>query len=1692
MATPTSRMSVSNPAATGSGGPAFETKVSAACLALLLTRGAPPFLGTGTLRSVHLQAGHLGLGWSTDDLLLEATDAGGQPMKAALQVKRSFSLSARDPECTKTVRGAFADFRRSAQFDQQRDVVAIITSSLSTQLARGLRTLLDCARASLNAEDMARRLAIPNYLGQPAKGYYQTIVEILEGAEGGSPSDEETWRFLRRFGIIDLDLNVTHGIIETLLRTLLAATLPDDTPEAVDATWNELLAMALNDAGSAMSYTRETLPRVLLERHSRATKYSQGVSRVLEDSEVVLTGIPMTIAQKAALPRRELTGKLSHLIETSPLVFVTGAAGSGKSALVKSVFTIATQCSIGFAFRADSLAGSHINDVLSHRQLTLSSLQAQTAMHGKKLLWVESLERLMERPPEQRTAFLDLLRKLTADPTWRLVVTCRDYSAETVRTAFFSEVGVTPANIEVGTLSDDELNEVVVSFPALQRPLRNPSLRSLLRNPFYLDKAAKMNWPVTEPLPTTERGFREKVWNEVARRVDEDMASGLPTLRGQTMVEIALRRAKALTPFVSADNLDPRALGRLVRDSLLHTPDGSDHYAPLHDVFEDWALMRWLDEKFAQQGGRLDSLLCELGTYPALRRAYRRWLTEFLSIDPLTTDSMVVALIQNSTVPAHWREDTLVGVLQSTDARGFIDRNAAMLLADGAKLLRQVLHILRVACRAAIPKRMFGVDSAGDFLLPQGNGWIGAGLLLEAAIPLFTDEDFMLILRFLEEWVLLRKSGLGYPIGASSIAKAAWRLCSQIPSQAALLDAEDRLMRVILTIPRAEEQTLTAAVETALENMEQGLSNRDLLNLIFNHFACDSIVKDLPDLAFRVAEHMLGLDQSLESVITVDWNSRWSGDVEHAFGFGKRLYLDDFPSSALHGPYLRMLLHHPSRGVDFILRMVNRAGDAYAHPENRCEHIEPPTTIKIHLPDGPRIQHANWRLFSAYRGMHVSPKCFESALMALEHWLLERARREDEGLEAILLDLLGRTNNVTVTAIVASVAAAKPLLAGEAAFALLTCRELLKADFQRSVNESFLSVRVRGFRFPRISNEKGSYDNERLESAQLEHRSRNLEYVAVALQTTVKFRDRVWALIDHYKSVLPPEGEQDEETKIWRIQLHRLDTRNLIETGRTEEGRIILGSVEPEPDLQVLVERQRPRTVAFDCTISLLNWGQSVFEGKTTGEDWREQISLARAQFATDCVSDGERDLAAGGLAYVAAVCIRDHWPEMTAESQEWCAKTVCDAIDADADTEDHFLVVAHNPIKGSRPAAFALSALFGKTLVKEMQARLLPTLAKAVMHAVEETVVFAMRGVARFLWASDRALALTCVQALIKDASERHSFSEKRKTPPFTEREPENQFYSDLRLKLREFISHRGAANEEQIGTLDIARSPGRSIARHLFTIATENPNDPLLQQLMQRSTALLPMYWQANARGHRARQAAQEMEGRYDSLLEHDVIDAVCQFALKLKPAQGLAFLEPVFTAALRFPEKASKVVSWLILHQGNRAPAPTLWALWQRFADDFAAELKAHQLEAEHSGETQMIRELFLGTNWGDQRDWHPLHGETQRLRAFFLRLPPKEQTLECYAYYLAKAGTTTLPGALIDVASKLSESSKAVLNETAIFYLEEILTRLIYGGNSQIRAQTELRQATLTVLDALVASGSSPAFKLREDFLTPVAS
>ena len=242
-----------------------------------------------------------------------------------------------------------------------------------------------------------------------------------------------------------------------------------------------------------------------------------------------------------------------------------------------------------------------------------------------------------------------------------------------------------------------------------------------------------------------------------------------------------------------------------------------------------------------------------------------------------------------------------------------------------------------------------------------------------------------------------------------------------------------------------------------------------------------------------------------------------------------------------------------------------------------------------------------------------------------------------------------------------------------------------------------------------------------------------------------------------------------------------------------------------------------------------------------------------------------------------------------------------------------------------------------------------------------------------------------------------------------------------------------------------------------------------------------------------HTDREYARELgdEKELDAQVEHLYVDPLVQFTLNQPAQEANEILEPVFTVSGQLPEKVAEVVKWLVIRQGERTPATTFWTLWQRFAEGYLASSLPASADKEHSNSAKLLRELFLGDNWGEARDWNPLHGEEQRLRGLFDRMPASQKSFEAYSYFLEKTGSPTLPDAILSLAAKMPTPGRsALLSEVTVFYLETILTRLIYGGNSSIRVETDLRQAAMKLLDELVVAGSSVAYKLRDDFLTPM--
>jgi hypothetical protein len=503
-ANPASR--VSSPLSTGGAGTLFEQHVDAAFLALLLVGGRPPILLDCIVTEVHLQTERQG--WNTDDIFLVGVNGGGTRRRLVCQVKLTFTVSASDQVCKDAIGDFWDDFSGNDDFSSENDRLAVITLRGTNTLLGHFASLLDTARASRDARDFEHRLQTSGFVNATVVRHFEEIQAIVSDRVGRPVTVDELWPFLKVLNVFSLDLNTPTRHTESLYKTLLAHTATGGDPiGTADATWAALVQEAGEGMTHGKSYQRIDLPQVLQERHSAIPDASEvGLRRLSEHSEVILTGIRSTIGPDFHLTRDQLVQNLLENLEKTQVVLVTGPAGGGKSGVAKEAI-LELENHFTFSFRAEEFATAHLDETLHNSQIpaNASILAALMAGQSRKLLLVESVERLLEA--STRDAFSDLINLVKKDSSWRLILTCRDYSSELVRTSLLQYAGIEHLVLEVPPLSDAELTYVADVVPQLARPLSNSNLRQLLRNPYLLDKSSQMDWPADRPLPKMREHF---------------------------------------------------------------------------------------------------------------------------------------------------------------------------------------------------------------------------------------------------------------------------------------------------------------------------------------------------------------------------------------------------------------------------------------------------------------------------------------------------------------------------------------------------------------------------------------------------------------------------------------------------------------------------------------------------------------------------------------------------------------------------------------------------------------------------------------------------------------------------------------------------------------------------------------------------------------------------------------------------------------------------------------------------------------------------------------------------------------------------------------------------------------------------------------------------------------------------------
>lgn len=1689
-----SQRSATNPVSTGGGGTFFEQHVDALFLALLLVRAPLPILKDCQVEEVHLQAEHLG--WKTDDVLVFATRPDGVVRRLAMQVKRQFTISEKNETCKKALGDFWADFR-GTEFDRAKDRFALVTLHGTNALLHKFNSLLDCARASLDGADFMRRMEVDGYLSNSARGYATEVRNILEEAEEAAPTDEDFWRFLSVLHVVTFDLNTASGQTEAWVKGLLASSANEGDPlTGAEASWRALLELAGAGMPAATSYVYADLPEELRTRHGPIdTKAAQVIRALSAHSEITLGGIKTTIGTTSEIARDSLMSQVLEALNGNQVVVVSAPAGLGKSVVAKGCLQLLSEELHCLAFRAEEFAVSHIDRTLMQAQVPVpgTELLGILAGQGRKLALVDSVERLLEA--SVRDAFADLLNLAKKDRNLGLLLTCRNYSLETVSSALLSETGLRFKIVEVPPLTDQELAQAVAVVPQLANALKPESLRRLLRSPYLLDKASQMDWSATEALPTDEREFRRRCWGEVIR-LNAAAADGMPQRRERVFEEVALRRARQLRPFVAVGDLDAGALDVLRADSLIvASSEASSMAAPGHDVLEDWAVIQWLGQRWVLHERAAVPLAEDVGGFPAVRRAYRKWLSELLRCETETATDFVLSAFRNTAITGYFRDDTLVCALQSPSARDFLERHREAFFADGGALLVRVIHLLRVACKAPPWWLRDTAPVPSQMLVASGEAWPAALELVLAGLDDLVPSHTSILLGLIEDFASSIDWREPEPRGFEEVAKIAFNLLEDLDGYRRD-DMRKRMLKVIAKVPRGDAEAFRGLVERAIADQRRARLADEVSEILLGGIDGWNACRFLPEEIIHLAkEKLLLLDEDLESD---DWRRGSSINVEPWFGIQEHVNFDSSPASAVRGVFSPLLRHHPRRAVDFIIELLNHAGSWYGEQHWPYDRLEPAVQITIEVPGEAAVtQWANPRLWNLYRGHSDGPYILQSALMALEAWLLEICDLEDVNAEDWLLKILRESNNVMATAVVASVCNAHPEKAGRAALAPLSSRELIGMDRSRIVHERGQSAMLGilpSFGVNQI------YEDERKKSNALQHRGHDLEALAVKLQLMEERREAVFRIIDRHRAVLPPVEEQSEGHRLWRLALHRMDVRGFRPVEETEAEpnrepaseeeetrgtRIYLGPGEIEPDVQELIDRHAPVAAQQERDLSLLNWANAAWEGRESSHvdirDWETFLACARAR-------DGEsepEDLARGGPGMIAAVCARYHWDEMSPEDRAWCVEKLIREIERECDSEDDMIRHSRGAFQPDRQAAYLLPDLLGRDLPDVQWKKIMEAIAKALTHTSDEVTTYAAEGVGAFSTGELRPFSEGCVAAIAARARLISQRLAEERAKPYSEQVQAAEILREVVPTVRAAIIDQSCDLATELDVLALDDWPGAQGAATILQVFGYQPDLDLATGFHRRIAQQIVDVWDEERED-------QNRRGRRDHRFEQNCFQRIARFLLKLQGNEAHDVCAPFLGAVEKHPRDTAHFFENLVVAEDRCASVSSFWELWQGFADAICEAPWIDRLELNYGYGRELVSAIFLGGGWKENiRHWRRLEGHGHHIDALASRFRGSATALEAYCRFLHDIGETSLPRAFVIVADSLAagESVEMLSDQNTVFLLEALLRRYVYAEPYRLKSDPDIRSAVLVTLDHLVEAGSSAAYRMRDDFVTP---
>jgi hypothetical protein len=715
--------------------------------------------------------------------------------------------------------------------------------------------------------------------------------------------------------------------------------------------------------------------------------------------------------------------------------------------------------------------------------------------------------------------------------------------------------------------------------------------------------------------------------------------------------------------------------------------------------------------------------------------------------------------------------------------------------------------------------------------------------------------------------------------------------------------------------------------------------------------------------------------------------------------------------------------------------------------------------------------------------------------MALEKYLLDYAKdAPPKNLESWCKYLIKNSKSASITAIVTSLILAHPEKLLNIAKILFRTKEFFFYETARVINDqSAKSLYSIG---SGLNYKQEIYETERIKTCDDAHRKFSLEDIARNYQffsyeneeDFTSQQNTIWEILDKYYADLPPESQQTEDDKTWRIYLARMDRRKMSPTVEKEEDgnrNIVYFNPELAPDLKEISDQSSQTYSEKIKYVPLQLWANSRFKReKETYEKYQQyeensQLALIETKEIIDNLSKGNEDFSLFNRptpSYVCAVLLRDFFDTLNQEEKEFCSQIIIEFAMIPILNANYY----HQVFDGTQPAIISLTLII--TQFPEQKADIKSIMLLLLLCSSKEINTFVVNSFHNGFWDTnfDDAQSIFFGYVKLKPEFKKLTKEIMKKNYdggiiPFSGISTEGliplfieKYESDLDKICSNQISSESLDNLEELNLSYL------TTAFYLLPLKTQ---DNMHHNFVTRLSKVF---------ADNNRVSEEDKKSGFE--LKYRVYKKLAYFVLSSTEDKAKTYVQP-FIDSFESKKNTSEFFSAFVSAEDELNQYDNFWIIWNLFYDkivEICRESSGHHYTKE------ILHKYLLGLRWKeDAKHWRSLK---EREKLFFQKIardigqyPP---ILFSLSKFLNEIGNVFLDDGIIWISDILQNNKNLVLEELengTIYYLENLARKYILTNRSKIKTTVQIKKRAITILDFLVEKGSVTGYLLRENTL-----